>query len=187
VALADSIRLGDPLDPATEMGPLTSASHRDRVLAYVEIARQDGGEILAGGSAPDDPALAGGFYVRPTVVRIDPASRVCREEVFGPFVTVSTFRSDEDAVRIANDVDYGLGGGLWTRDLSRAHQIARQIRSGMVWVNSYKRVNPGSPFGGTGSSGYGREMGFEAIREYTEPKSVWINVDAALPPFYPRP
>jgi betaine-aldehyde dehydrogenase len=187
VALAESIRLGDPLDPATEMGPLTSAAHRDRVLSYVELARQDGGEVLTGGSRPDDPALADGFYVRPTVVRIDPSSRVCREEVFGPFVTVSTFRSDEDAVRIANDVEYGLGGGLWTRDVSRAHVVARQIRSGMVWVNSYKRVNPASPFGGTGSSGYGREMGFEAIREYTEPKSVWINVDAALPPFYPRP
>jgi betaine-aldehyde dehydrogenase len=187
VALAGSIRLGDPLDLATEMGPLTSAAHRDRVLSYVEIAREDGGEILTGGSPPDDPGLADGFYIRPTVVRIDPSSRVCREEVFGPFVTVATFRSDEDAVRIANDVDYGLGGGLWTRDLSRAHVVARQVRSGMVWVNSYKRVNPGSPFGGTGSSGYGREMGFEAIREYTEPKSVWINVDAALPPFYPRP
>jgi acyl-CoA reductase-like NAD-dependent aldehyde dehydrogenase len=187
VALAESIRLGDPLDPATEMGPLTSAGHRDRVLGYVEVAREDSGEVLTGGTGPDDPDLARGYYLRPTVVRADPSSRVCREEVFGPFVTITTFRSDEEAIRIANDVDYGLGGGLWTRDLSRAHLLARQIRSGMVWINSYKRVNPGSPFGGTGLSGYGREMGFEAIREYTEPKSVWVNVDAAVPPFYPRP
>jgi acyl-CoA reductase-like NAD-dependent aldehyde dehydrogenase len=187
VTLAESIRVGDPLDPATEMGPLTSAGHRDRVRAYVDIAREDGGEVLTGGVAPDDPALASGFYLRPTVVRADPSSRVCHEEVFGPFVTITTFRSDEEAIRIANDVEYGLGGGLWTRDLSRAHLLARQIRSGMVWINSYKRVNPGSPFGGTGLSGYGREMGFEAIREYTEPKSVWVNVDAAIPPFYPRP
>jgi acyl-CoA reductase-like NAD-dependent aldehyde dehydrogenase len=187
VTLAESIRVGDPLDPATEMGPLTSAGHRDRVRAYVDIAREDGGEVLTGGVAPDDPALASGFYLRPTVVRADPSSRVCREEVFGPFVTITTFRSDEEAIRIANDVEYGLGGGLWTRDLSRAHLLARQMRSGMVWINSYKRVNPGSPFGGTGLSGYGREMGFEAIREYTEPKSVWVNVDAAIPPFYPRP
>jgi acyl-CoA reductase-like NAD-dependent aldehyde dehydrogenase len=186
VALAESIRLGDPLDPATEMGPLTSAGHRDRVLGFVDIARQDG-EVLTGGTAPENPALADGYYLRPTVVRADPSSRVCREEVFGPFVTITTFRSDEEAIRIANDVDYGLGGGLWTRDLSRAHLLARQIRSGMVWINSYKRVNPGSPFGGTGLSGYGREMGFEGIREYTEPKSVWVNVDAAIPPFYPRP
>ncbi len=187
VGLAESIQLGDPLDPKTEMGPLTSAEHRDRVLSYVDVARAEGGEVITGGTAPDDPALADGYYMRPTVVRADPSSRVCREEVFGPFVTVTTFRSDEEAVRIANDVEYGLGGGLWTRDLSRAHVVARQIRSGMVWINSYKRVNPASPFGGTGSSGYGREMGFEAVREYTEPKSVWVNVDAALPPFYPRP
>ena len=187
VALAETIRLGDPLDPSTELGPLTSAGHRDRVLSYVDVAREEGGEVLTGGTAPDDPALAGGYYLRPTVVRADPASRVCREEVFGPFVTISTFRSDEEAIRIANDVEYGLGGGLWTRDLARAHLLARQIRSGMVWINSYKRVNPGSPFGGTGLSGYGREMGFEVIREYTESKSVWVNVDAAIPPFYPRP
>jgi betaine-aldehyde dehydrogenase len=187
IELAESIRIGDPLDPATEMGPLTSAAHRDRVLGYVDVARDEGGEVLTGGTAPDDTGLADGYYVRPTVVRADPSSRVCREEVFGPFVTITTFRSDEEAIRIANDVEYGLGGGLWTRDLSRAHLVARQLRSGMVWINSYKRVNPASPFGGTGRSGYGREMGFEAMREYTEPKSVWVNVDAAIPPFYPRP
>ena len=186
VTLAESIRIGDPLDAATEMGPLTSAAHRDRVLRYVEVAREDGGEILTGGAVPDDPTLAGGFYIRPTVVRIDPASRVCREEVFGPFVTIATFHSEDEALAIANDVEYGLGGGLWTRDLSRAHRVARAIRSGMVWINSYKRVNPGSPFGGTGLSGYGREMGFDAIHEYTEPKSIWVNVDAPIPPFYPR-
>jgi aldehyde dehydrogenase (NAD+) len=187
IELADSIRLGDPLDPATEMGPLTSAGHRDRVLAYVRLALDEGGEILTGGTAPDDSTLDRGFYLRPTVVRADPGSRVCREEVFGPFVTVATFRSDEEAIVIANEVEYGLGGGLWTRDLSRAHSVAARIRAGMIWINSYKRVNPGSPFGGTGLSGYGREMGFEAMREYTEPKSVWVNVDAPIPPFYPRP
>jgi acyl-CoA reductase-like NAD-dependent aldehyde dehydrogenase len=187
IDLAESISVGDPLDPVTEMGPLTSAAHRDRVLSYVELAQVEGGDVLTGGTAPDDPGLAKGFYLRPTVVRADPTSRVCREEVFGPFVTVTTFRSDEEAIAIANDVDYGLGGGLWTRDLSRAHSVASKLRAGMVWINSYKRVNPGSPFGGTGLSGYGREMGFEAMREYTEPKSVWVNVDAAIPPFYRRP
>jgi acyl-CoA reductase-like NAD-dependent aldehyde dehydrogenase len=187
IALAESIRIGDPLDPETEMGPLTSAGHRDRVLSYVDVALAEGGEVLTGGTVPDDPALADGYYVRPTVVRAEPNSRVCREEVFGPFVTVTTFRTDEQALAIANDVDYGLGGGLWTRDLGRAHRMAAAIRTGMVWINSYKRVNPGSPFGGVGLSGYGREMGFEAIREYTEAKSVWVNVDAAIPPFYKRP
>ncbi len=186
VALARSIRLGDPLDPDTEMGPLTSPEHRDRVLGYVKVAVDEGGEVLCGGHPPEDPALARGCYVEPTVVRADQRSRVNREEVFGPFVTVSTFSGEEEALRLANAVDYGLGGGLWTRDLARAHRVAGAIRSGMVWVNSYKRVGPGSPFGGVGDSGYGREMGFEAMHGYTDPKSVWVNVDADLPVWYPR-
>jgi aldehyde dehydrogenase (NAD+) len=169
------------------MGPLTSPQHRDRVLSYVKLAVDGGAEVLTGGTPPDDPALSSGCYVRPTVVRADPRDRVATEEVFGPFLTVHTFADEEQAVRIANGGEYGLGGGLWTRDLSRAHRVARDLRAGMVWVNSYKRVNPGSPFGGVGASGYGREMGFEAMHEYTEAKAVWINVDARLPPFYSGP
>ncbi len=186
VDLAASIRLGDPLAPGTEMGPLTSPTHRDRVLSYVKIARDEGGEILTGGRAPDDPALAAGCYVEPTVVRAEPGDRVCQEEVFGPFVTVTTFSDEAEAIEMINGTDYGLGGGLWTRDLSRAHRVAAEFRSGMVWVNCYKRANPGSPFGGVGRSGYGREMGFEVMHEYTEAKSVWVNVDADLPVWYPR-
>jgi aldehyde dehydrogenase (NAD+) len=186
LALARSIRLGDPLDPATEMGPLTSPEHRDRVIGYVKVAVDEGAEVLTGGRAPDGDAYARGCYVEPTVVRADPAARVNREEVFGPFVTVTTFATEAEALELANGVAYGLGGGLWTRDLARAHRVARGIRTGMVWVNSYKRVSPGSPFGGVGDSGYGREMGFEAMHGYTEPKSVWVNVDAQLPPWYPR-
>ena len=186
VSLARSIRIGDPLDPSTEMGPLTSPEHRDRVLNYVKVAKDEGGEILTGGKPPDDPALASGCYVEPTVVRARQGGRVTREEVFGPFVTVSSFRDEREAIALANSVDYALGGGLWTKDLQRAHRVAGEIRSGMVWVNSYKRVNPGSPFGGVGDSGYGREMGFEAMHEYTYAKSIWINVDAELPLWYPR-
>jgi aldehyde dehydrogenase (NAD+) len=106
--------------------------------------------------------------------------------VFGPFVTVNVFRTDEEALAIANGTAYGLGAGLWTSNLVRAHRMAREIRSGMVWINCYKRVSPGSPFGGTGASGYGREMGFEVMREYTQAKSIWVNVDADIPPAYPR-
>jgi aldehyde dehydrogenase (NAD+) len=186
LTLARSIRIGDPLDPATEMGPLTSAGHRDRVLSYCRIAQQEGGEILAGGRPPADPKLADGYYVEPTVVRAQPQDRVCMEEVFGPFVSVSTFREEEEVLRIADATPYGLGGGLWTADLSRAHRVAQRMQAGMVWINSYKRVNPGSPFGGVKASGYGREMGFEAMRDYTEAKSIWVNVDAAIPPWYPR-
>jgi aldehyde dehydrogenase (NAD+) len=186
IALSRTIRIGDPLDPATEMGPLTSRQHRDRVLSYVDIARQQGGRVLAGGKAPDTAALANGCYVEPTIVEAKPSDRVSQEEVFGPFMAVTTFRTDEEALAIANGTEYGLGAGLWTRDLQRAHLIARELRAGMVWINSYKRVSPGSPFGGVGASGYGREMGFEAMREYTQPKSVWVNVDAQIPPYYPR-
>ena len=184
--LASSIRIGDPLDPATEMGPLTSAMHRDRVLSYCKIARDEGGEILLGGRAPAGAQFERGCYVMPTVVRARPADRVCQEEVFGPFVTVTTFRDENEVIEIANNTAYGLGGGLWTRDLSRAHRVARSMISGMVWINCYKRANPGSPFGGVRGSGYGRDMGFEAITDYTSAKSIWVNVDANLPAFYRR-
>ncbi|MFO1352177.1 MAG: aldehyde dehydrogenase family protein [Gammaproteobacteria bacterium] len=186
ITLAKSIKLGNPLEPTTEMGPLTSMPHLKRVLSYCDIARQDGGEILLGGKQPTDSALAQGCFLEPTVVRTRHGARVTLEEVFGPFVTVTTFKSDDEAMQIANGTDYGLGGGLWTNDLQRAHRAAKALKSGMVWINCYKRVNPGSPFGGTGRSGYGREMGFEAMREYTEAKSVWVNVDAQIPPYYPR-
>ncbi len=186
VALAQSIRVGDPADPATEMGPLTSAAHRDRVLAYVEIARAQGGTVLAGGKAPADPRLRHGFYVEPSVVAARPQDRIAQEEVFGPVVTVLRFASDEQALAITNATQYGLGNGLWTRDLARAHRLARDLRGGMCWVNCYKRVHPGSPFGGVGESGYGRDMGFEAMHGYTEPRSVWINVDAGIAPHFAR-
>lgn len=186
IPLAKSIRLGDPLDDTTEMGPLTSAQHQERVLGYVEVAQAEGGELLAGGKSPGGD-LARGCYVEPTVMRARSyKDRVAQEEVFGPFVTVLTFRNDEEAMQIANGTDYGLGSGLWTSNLQRAHKVARDLHAGMVWINSYKRVNPGSPFGGVGQSGYGREMGFDAMREYTQVKSVWVNVDAQIPPHFAR-
>lgn len=184
--LARSIRLGDPLDPQTEMGPLTSKQHQERVLHYSAVARAEGGEVLIGGRAPDRDDLARGYFVEPTVVMARPEHRVSQEEVFGPFVSVTTFEDDEEALAIANGVQYGLGSGLWTNNLTRAHKFARDIQAGMVWVNCYKVVHPGSPFGGVGESGYGREMGFEAMREYTQPKSIWINVDARVAPHYER-
>ncbi|MEJ8857606.1 aldehyde dehydrogenase family protein [Variovorax robiniae] len=186
IPLAQSVRLGNPLDATTEMGPLTSALHRERVLSYVDVARGQGGEVLAGGKSPGGE-LASGCYVEPTIVRAKSyLDRVAQEEVFGPFVTVLTFKTDEEALQIANGTDYGLGSGLWTSNLQRAHKFARELHAGMVWINSYKRVNPGSPFGGVGQSGYGREMGFDAMREYTQVKSVWVNVDAQIPPHFQR-
>jgi acyl-CoA reductase-like NAD-dependent aldehyde dehydrogenase len=186
IRLAKSITIGNPLDPTTEMGPLTSLGHRDKVLGYVQIAKEQGGKVLTGGEAPKRPELASGYYVEPTVVEADARHRVSCEEVFGPFVVVTTFKTDEEAIALANGTEYGLGGGLWTTNLQRAHLVARHMRSGMVWINCYKRVNPASPFGGVGASGYGREMGYEAMHHYTEVKSVWVNVDANIPPYYPR-
>jgi acyl-CoA reductase-like NAD-dependent aldehyde dehydrogenase len=184
--LAASIKIGDPLDRTTELGPLTSLQHRDKVLSYVDVALSEGGKIISGGKVPSNPGLANGCYVEPTIVSAKPTDRVSQEEVFGPFVSVTTFETDEEALAIANGTEYGLGGGLWTNDLTRAHLMAREMKSGMVWINCYKRVSPASPFGGVGKSGYGREMGFEVMREYTQAKSVWVNVDANLQPYYPR-
>ena len=185
-ALAGSIRLGNPLDESTEMGPLTSREHQERVLHFLGVARDEGGEVVTGGKAPERDELAAGCFVEPTIVRARPQDTISRQEVFGPVVTVCTFADDDEALAIANGVSYGLGAGLWTSNLSRAHRMARDIRAGMVWINSYKVVHPGSPFGGVGESGYGREMGFEVMREYTQPKSVWVNVDARIPPHYVR-
>ena len=123
----------------------------------------------------------------PTVVRADPDSRVSQEEVFGPFVSYTTFRTDDEAIALANGTDYGLGGGLWTGDLSRAHRIARAFRSGMVWVNSYKRVEPGFAVRRRGPVGLRARDGLRGDARVHRAQSVWINVDAQLPPWYPRP
>ncbi len=186
MTLANSIKLGNPLDPTTEMGPLTSKMHQERVLSFCEVAKQQGGEIILGGKTPAAEELQQGCFVEPTIVRAKANDRVSQEEVFGPFAVVSTFSSDEEVLDIANNSTYGLGGGLWTNNLRRAHVMARSMEAGMVWINCYKRFHPGSPFGGIKDSGYGREMGHFAMHEYTEPKSVWVNIDAKLPPFYPR-
>ncbi|MGR8949904.1 MAG: aldehyde dehydrogenase family protein [Gammaproteobacteria bacterium] len=186
VALAESIKLGHPLDPETEMGPLTSRMHLDRVLNYINQCSAGDNEIITGGAQPEHSDLRNGYYLQPTIVEAKPGDKVFQEEVFGPFVTVTRFSNDEEALALANATDYGLGSGLWTNNLQRAHRFADKIEAGMVWVNCYKRVHPGSPFGGVGQSGYGRDLGIECLEEYTEPKSIWINYDAQIPPFYSR-
>jgi aldehyde dehydrogenase (NAD+) len=186
LGLAKSIRIGNPMEASTEMGPLTSTGHRERVLRYIEVAKEQGSTILTGGKPPGDAELQAGCYIEPTVVTAKPDDRVCQEEVFGPFVSVTRFQDEAEVIRIANSTDYGLGGGLWTRDLQRGHRVANAIRSGMVWVNTYKRVSPTSPFGGVGLSGYGRDLGPESMHEYTFPKSVMMNIDAQVPPYYKR-
>lgn len=170
-----------------EMGPLTSLHHQRRVLEYVDIARREGAEVISGGVQPSNSALALGCYVEPTVIKVSSQQdRLIQEEVFGPFVTVQTFRNEAEALAPANGTQYCLGSGLWTRDLQRAHSLASDLKAGIVWINSYKRANPGSPFGGVGRSGYGREMGFDAMQEYTQAKSIWVNVNAQIPAYYRR-
>lgn len=187
MALAATIRLGNPLDPETEMGPLTSRLHQQRVLGYCDIAQEEGGEILLGGKVPAGPeTLANGFYLEPTIVKATAGDRVFHEEVFGPFVSITTFKDEEEAIVLANNSEYGLGGGLWTNNVQRAHRVAQAVRAGMVWVNTYKRVSPGSPFGGVGGSGYGRDLGIESMHEYTDPKSIWVNYGAPVHAYYKR-
>lgn len=182
--LANSIRLGNPLDPNTQMGPLTSELHQKKVLDYCAIAREQGNEIITGGCAPEQNDLADGYYVKPTIVMANKTDQVFNEEVFGPFVSVTSFSTDEEAIELANSTEYALGGGLWTQNFERAHKVANKIQAGMVWINTYKRVYPGSPFGGMGASGYGRDLGIESIQGYTDAKAMVFNYGAGVHNFY---
>ena len=186
IDLTKSIKIGNPLDPETEMGPLTSRAHHEKVLQYLEICRLENNRILYGGTVPEEEVLKDGFFMRPTIVEAKSTDKVFREEVFGPFVSVTKFRNESEAIALANDSPYGLGCGLWTSDLARAHRVADTLNNGMVWINCYKRVHPGSPFGGVGQSGYGKDLGKESIDEYTHSKSIWVNYDAKIPPYYRR-
>lgn len=184
-AIAKTIRQGNPLDVETEMGPLASRAHQVKVLDFCRQAR-DMGSVVIGGAAPQDEGLRKGNFVLPTMVRAGAEDIFFREEVFGPFVTLTTFKDEAEAVALANATRYGLGSGLWTNNLQRAHRVGREIRAGMVWINCYKRSTPGSPFGGVGESGYGRDLGLEVIQEYTYAKSFWVNYDHPIPAFYKR-
>ena len=174
---ASRLRVGDPLDPRTEQGALISAAHREKVLGYVALARQEGGTVLTGGGIPEHlpPRCRNGFFVQPTVITgLGPECRVSQEEIFGPVVTVTPFRDEAEVVAMANSTQYGLAASLWTRDVNRAHQVAEQIACGTIWVNCWLLRDLRVPFGGMKNSGVGREGGDEAIRFFTEPKNVCV-------------
>ncbi len=169
------LRTGDPLQEETQIGSLISHSHRDRVRGYIELGAQEGAEVLCGGRAPDDPALARGAYLLPTVLGgVRNAMRVAQEEIFGPVACAIPFTDETEAVRMVNDSPYGLSGSIWTRDIARALRMARAIKSGVISVNSSHSVHQEAPFGGMKMSGFGRELGMHALELYTEVKNVFI-------------
>ena len=171
------LRLGDPLDEATEMGPLISLQQRERVEGYLQAGRQEGAQLLTGGSRPGG-ALAQGSYLEPAVFgRADNRMRIAREEIFGPVLAIIPFDDEADLLPMVNDTPYGLSGSLWTRDIGRALRVARAVRTGVISINSSKSVHQEAPFGGYKRSGIGRELGMHAIQLYTEVKNVFVSLD----------
>jgi aldehyde dehydrogenase (NAD+) len=179
LAVARTARMGDPMDPDTQVGPVTTQPQYRKVLDYIDIARNEGAQAILGGSKGDAPECGKGWFVQPTIftgVRND--MRIAQEEVFGPVLSVIRFEDEADAVRIANDVRFGLAAAVWTKDIGRAIRMSERLQAGTVWINTYRAVSFMAPFGGYKDSGLGRENGIDAIREYLQTKSVWINSGA---------
>ncbi|MBP7338977.1 aldehyde dehydrogenase [Niveispirillum sp.] len=173
---ASRVRVGMPLDPATHMGPQAHQQQLDKTLSYVDIGRQEGAELVAGGSRLTAPGLAGGYFVEPTVFAgVAPTMRIAQEEIFGPVAAIIPFDGEDEAVSIANGTPYGLAAGLWTSDTGRAHRVANRIEAGMVWVNTYRYIRWSTPYGGVKTSGWGRENGIEALDSYLETRTTIIS------------
>lgn len=170
-ALADGLAVGDPLEKSTQVGPLVSARQRERVLNYIDIGRSEGGKVVAGGSVPADQPR--GWFVSPTVFAdVNNSARIAQEEIFGPVLVVIPYDSDRQAIDIANDSEFGLGGTVWSTDVDRATDVARAVHTGTIGVNGYQ-LDLGSPFGGVKASGLGRELGPEGLASYQTLKSIY--------------
>ncbi|WP_246113492.1 aldehyde dehydrogenase [Streptomyces montanus] len=179
VELARTARMGDPMDEGTQVGPITTPAQYAKVLGYVDIAQREGAELALGGKPAARPECGSGWFVEPTIFTgVRNRMRIAQEEVFGPVLAVIPFTDEDEAVALANDSRYGLGAGVWTSDIGRAFRMADHIRSGTVWVNTYRAVSYLAPFGGFKDSGIGRENGIAAVTAYLEDKSVWINTGA---------
>jgi betaine-aldehyde dehydrogenase len=175
---AERVKVGDPMDKATGMGPQVSAEQLNRIKGYVDIAREEGATVFSGGGSPElAEEFKNGYFFQPTIFsEVDNKMRVAQEEIFGPVSSVITFKDDDELIQKANDTIYGLSAGIWTQNITRAHRFAKAIKAGVVWINTYNMMNAASPFGGYKQSGYGREMGKGALDLYTQVKSVWVDL-----------
>ncbi|MFB4163851.1 aldehyde dehydrogenase [Alteribacillus sp. JSM 102045] len=176
VERTNEIRLGDPLNMDTEMGTVAFKGQYEKVLKYIEIGKEEGATLLAGGERPNDEELKDGLFVKPTIFGdVTNDMRIAQEEIFGPVVCLIRFETEEEAIRIANDTEFGLASAVWTKDVQKSHRMASKIKAGTVWINNYRKVAYGAPFGGYKSSGIGRENGWYVMEEYTQVKSVWVD------------
>jgi aminomuconate-semialdehyde/2-hydroxymuconate-6-semialdehyde dehydrogenase len=175
---AEGLNLGWPMNEGTNMGPLISAEHRDKVLSYFQLAREEGATVVTGGGVPKfGDARDNGFYVEPTILTgLAECTRCVKEEIFGPVCHVAPFESEDEAIALANDTQYGLAASIWTRDLNRAHRVARQMNAGITWVNCWFLRDLRTPFGGMGLSGIGREGGVHSLNFYSELNNICIRV-----------
>lgn len=178
---ASALKLGDPKDFDTDIGPVISARQRDRVLTFMEGAIRDGAKIVLGGGRPEGPQFTKGYWIEPTIITdVNNTMDVAREEIFGPVLCVLRYTDEGDAIRQANDSQYGLSAGVWSTDYERAVDVASKLRAGTVWINNWHQINPALPFGGYKQSGLGRELGPHALDEYTETKHVHIDLTQKL-------
>ena len=174
---AESIKLGNPLDEETEMGPVAFEQQLEKIKGYISIGQEEGAELVCGGKPPEDPELQDGYFIEPTIIAgVNNRMTVAREEIFGPVLSVIPAEDEEEIIQQANDTPYGLAAGIWTKDLQRAHRVAHALKAGTVWINSYRTLSFNTPFGGYKMSGIGRENGLESLKEYTQVKSVWVEL-----------
>jgi acyl-CoA reductase-like NAD-dependent aldehyde dehydrogenase len=177
VAAAKKMKVGDPLDPASEMGSQISATQMERILEYIKSGVQNGARLLCGGERDTDGSKAKGFFVKPTVFsEVRPEMKIAQEEIFGPVLATIRFGDPEEAVQIANGTIYGLVSAVWTSDVSLAHKMALEIKAGSVWINTYNGFDSATPFGGYKQSGFGRDLGAYALEQYTNVKSIWVSL-----------
>jgi aldehyde dehydrogenase (NAD+) len=179
VSFAKTAKMGNPMNSDTQVGPVTTPPQYEKVLSYIDIGRAEGAKVVLGGEKGTGTNCGKGWFVEPTIfTEVKNEMRIAQEEVFGPVLSVIRFKDEADALRIANDVRFGLASAVWTKDIGRAIRMSDQLKSGTVWVNTYRAVSFMAPFGGYKDSGLGRENGIDAVREYLQTKCVWINSGA---------